>query len=55
MSLTEFRKKIAKFMEKYLIKKCDLILAVSENIANLRKNKYKLKIALTKYKKGAKL
>lgn len=37
-----FRKKLAKFMEKYLIKKCDLIFVVSENIANWYEKEYNI-------------
>ena len=37
------RKKLAKFMEKSLIKMCDLIFVVSENIADWYSNEYEIK------------
>lgn len=37
-----FRKKLTKFVEKSLIKKCDLIFVVSENIADWYKNEYNI-------------
>lgn len=41
--LQGMRKKIVKFMEKHLIKQCDLIFVVSENIADWYANEYKIK------------
>lgn len=37
------RKKLAKFMEKSLIKKCDIVFVVSGNIADWYENEYKIK------------
>lgn len=39
-ALKGMRKKLAKFMEKRLIKKCDIIFVVSENIADWYENEY---------------
>jgi len=36
------RKKLVKFMEKSLIKKCDIVFVVSENIADWYKNEYEI-------------
>ena len=41
--LKGMRKKLAKFMEKRLIKKCDIIFVVSENIADWYENEYNIK------------